>query len=374
MSGGVAELGSAWQPVLSGGGAIRRAAWVARGTAWSLAGILLGLMLAVTWAATETSEFAAVYEGRILPGAVIGGVDVGGATPADAVAAVEASVVTQLDRRIELVHASRRWATSPRELGATSDATAAVAAAMAATHVATWTDLARMRFTGATLDFERDVTVVQDGAGARRMVAGLAAELDRPASDAAMDHSSGWVTFTPDQQGVAVAVDATGDDLVAALSDGREEVAVRLLPFAPAVTMAEFDQVLLLRQQEHKLYLYRDGEITHEWLVATGTGSYPTPTGEFEVELKRYLPTWVNPDPQGWGADLPASIGPGAGNPLGLRALNWSGGGAIRFHGTQAIGSLGQSASHGCVRMANADVIELYDLVDVGARIISIDA
>jgi len=78
----------------------------------------------------------------------------------------------------------------------------------------------------------------------------------------------------------------------------------------------------------------------------------------------------VNPDPEGWGKDMPASIPPGPGNPLGLRALNWSAA-AIRFHGTSATYSLGYNASHGCVRMANESVIELYDLVDVGTPIVS---
>jgi hypothetical protein len=90
----------------------------------------------------------------------------------------------------------------------------------------------------------------------------------------------------------------------------------------------------------------------------------------FEIVEKRYMPTWVNPAPDGWGAGMPASIGPGLSNPLGLRALNWSADG-IRFHGTTATYSLGYNASHGCVRMANEDVIELYDLVDVGTPIVS---
>lgn len=45
----------------------------------------------------------------------------------------------------------------------------------------------------------------------------------------------------------------------------------------------------------------------------------------------------------------------------------------IRFHGTNNIAALGGSGSHGCVRLANDDVIELYDLVDVGARVISLN-
>ncbi|MGH2729382.1 MAG: L,D-transpeptidase family protein, partial [Actinomycetota bacterium] len=94
------------------------------------------------------------------------------------------------------------------------------------------------------------------------------------------------------------------------------------------------------------------------------------PEGIWEITEKRYLPTWVNPDPEGWGKDMPASIPPGPGNPLGLRALNWSAP-AIRFHGTSATYSLGYNASHGCVRMSNDDVIALYDMVDVGTPIVS---
>jgi hypothetical protein len=82
------------------------------------------------------------------------------------------------------------------------------------------------------------------------------------------------------------------------------------------------------------------------------------------------MPTWVNPDPTGWGASMPLSIPPGPGNPLGLRALNWSAE-AIRFHGTSATYSLGYNASHGCIRMSNTDVIQLYDMVEVGTPIVS---
>jgi hypothetical protein len=56
---------------------------------------------------------------------------------------------------------------------------------------------------------------------------------------------------------------------------------------------------------------------------------------------------------------------------LGLRAINWSAP-AIRFHGTEATYSLGYNASHGCVRMSNPDVVELYSMIDVGTPIVSV--
>ncbi|MCA1708693.1 MAG: L,D-transpeptidase, partial [Actinobacteria bacterium] len=158
--------------------------------------------------------------------------------------------------------------------------------------------------------------------------------------------------------------------LMSALRSGDPDVDLDVKTLVPEKTTEDFDQVLLVRIGENKLYLYQDGEITHSWPVAPGQPEYPTPTGLYEVTEKRYMPTWVNPSPDTWGADMPAEIPPGPSNPLGLRAINWSAP-AIRFHGTQALYSLGYNASHGCVRMSNPDVIELYDIIEVGTPIVS---
>lgn len=73
---------------------------------------------------------------------------------------------------------------------------------------------------------------------------------------------------------------------------------------------------------------------------------------------------------------MPERIPPGPGNPLGLRALNWREADGsrtlIRFHGTANTSVLGQAVSHGCVRMANEDVIELFDRVPTGTPIVSV--
>jgi L,D-transpeptidase ErfK/SrfK len=107
------------------------------------------------------------------------------------------------------------------------------------------------------------------------------------------------------------------------------------------------------------------------YAVATGTPQYPTPKGNFQIVLKRFRPTWVNPDPSGWGKSLPKSIPPGPSNPLGTRAMNLNSPG-IRIHGTTNIRSLGTAASHGCIRMAMPDVEELFEKVDSGTPVIII--
>ena len=65
---------------------------------------------------------------------------------------------------------------------------------------------------------------------------------------------------------------------------------------------------------------------------------------------------------------LPAEMAGGPENPLGARAM-YIGGKIYRIHGTNAPGSIGTAASSGCIRMMNADVIELYEKVKIGAKV-----
>jgi lipoprotein-anchoring transpeptidase ErfK/SrfK len=59
----------------------------------------------------------------------------------------------------------------------------------------------------------------------------------------------------------------------------------------------------------------------------------------------------------------------GEGNPLGARAI-YLGDTVYRIHGTNMPTTIGQKVSSGCIRMLNADVIDLYSRVDVGTKII----
>jgi vancomycin resistance protein YoaR len=203
----------------------------------------------------------------------------------------------------------------------------------------------------------------------------LAAELDVPAEDARLDWSDGWLSFHEHEMGEALDRDAAMTDVAAALRRGEHTVQLSVAPVEPDITMDDYEDVLLLRQNERRLYHYRDGQIAGDWPVAVGAGGSPTPTGVFHVGEKRYEPTWYNPDPDGWGAGMPEVVEPGPHNPLGVRALNWYRGGSdtlIRFHGTAATASIGRAASQGCVRLTNDDVVDVYDRVSEGTTIISI--
>lgn len=357
-----------WQPVALGGRRhrFRRALLV---VALMIAGVLTGAAGSVLW---ETVTFAQAMHGRILPGAVVAGMDVGGMTEAEALAAVTARVEAHFDDPVTVELGDRAWTSSARALGATTDAAAAVDRAAHAGRGADWMTFVRVRWFGEEHPFEGEVRARYSAEKIRAFVDGIAVSVNRPALDARMEVRNGWVDLTPEQPGIVMDTEATAAALLDTVIDPKRSVVPVVAHEVPAEEgAAQYGQVLLLRQREHKLYLYQDGEITHSWIVTTGTGRYPTPTGIHEITLKRHMPTWVNPAPNGWGKGMPASIGPGPNNPLGVRALNWSVP-AIRFHGTSNLNQLGQDGSHGCVRLSNRDIVELYDLIEVGAKIVSI--
>jgi L,D-transpeptidase ErfK/SrfK len=105
--------------------------------------------------------------------------------------------------------------------------------------------------------------------------------------------------------------------------------------------------------------------------VAIGREEYATPTGRFEVREKIVDPDFLQFD---W--DNPSRVirrvGPGPDNPLGLRWIGFTSahGWGIGFHGTPQPELLGQAVSHGCVRMRNRDVVDLYGRVEVGTPVI----
>jgi hypothetical protein len=189
-------------------------------------------------------------------------------------------------------------------------------------------------------------------------------------------------------------------------------------------------QVITVSTEENKVYLRRDGEVLFEGVASTGKGftrlaggkmrDFATPVGRFKIISKEENPVWVPPDwhylekssnvvrlsrgsvigtpdnhlkvvgnnvvrvSNGMQTTLPqgqeiyfggAIVIPPIGTQqrrypdvLGTRRLNLGDGYAL--HGTQAVSQLGQSVSHGCIRLRNADIEKLYEMVNVGDEVI----
>jgi hypothetical protein len=365
----------ATEPAGSGSDPKRRFAFIRRHPK-GIIGLLLALILlgALAFGAYATVSYGDKYENKILPGAQIAGVDVGGMSRRAAITAVKEKIQPQFDRKVRVTWRNQRFPITAEELGAKSNARATVDAALDESADASFFELAEMRWLDRDFDFKDGVALHYPRGPVRDFIAGVAKDVNAKPEDAYLDYSSGWIKVRKGQQGHVVKERASTHALLGALRGGNGGAPLKVKSTDPAVVPSDYKQALLLRQSEYTLYFYQrvNGKlkITHEYPVAVGSGGYPTPTGQYEVTELRYMPTWVNPDPEGWGASMPDMIPPGPSNPLGLRAINWSASG-IRFHGTSDIGSIGTPASHGCVRMYNEDVIELYDMVEVGTPIVS---
>ena len=110
---------------------------------------------------------------------------------------------------------------------------------------------------------------------------------------------------------------------------------------------------------DHKLALVEGDRILRVFDVAVGKPSTPSPHGEFRVVSRVVRPTWYGPG---------KVVGPGKSNPLGTRWLGLSAAG-YGIHGTNVPQSIGKHASHGCIRMRNRDVEELFEMVPVGITV-----
>lgn len=116
------------------------------------------------------------------------------------------------------------------------------------------------------------------------------------------------------------------------------------------------DRVVLVSLVDRKLAVIDNGVVIATFQVAVGAKASPSPTGEFKIVSRVSNPTYYH-----HGTVIPT----GKDNPVGTRwvGLNLKGYG---IHGTNAPGSIGRAASHGCIRLRNRDVERLFTMLRVG--------
>jgi lipoprotein-anchoring transpeptidase ErfK/SrfK len=117
------------------------------------------------------------------------------------------------------------------------------------------------------------------------------------------------------------------------------------------------------------LYFVLPGGKAIRYGIGVGREGF-TWSGVKTIERKAVWPDWTpSPEMIARSPYLPRFTAGGEGNPLGARALYLSGS-MYRIHGTNAPSAIGSRATSGCIRMVNEDVIDLYDRVKIGARVV----
>ncbi|MBQ3409450.1 MAG: L,D-transpeptidase family protein [Clostridia bacterium] len=119
--------------------------------------------------------------------------------------------------------------------------------------------------------------------------------------------------------------------------------------------------LIIINSRNNTLRYYRSGSLVGSYSCATGTSGTPTPQGKFEIFEKLQNRPYYKYNIAGYDKD--------PSNPLGPRWMQFKSGG-YAIHGTNNDSSIGTHASHGCVRMHNSEVIELYSMVPYGTTVI----
>ncbi len=130
---------------------------------------------------------------------------------------------------------------------------------------------------------------------------------------------------------------------------------------------------IVIDTTENFLYLVQAGGTARRYGVGTGKPGFEW-AGTHTVTQKKEWPDWRPPAEmivreRAKGRILPVHMAGGPENPLGARAL-YLGSTLYRIHGTNQPWTIGGAVSSGCIRMRNEDVVDLYERVKVGTKVV----
>lgn len=122
---------------------------------------------------------------------------------------------------------------------------------------------------------------------------------------------------------------------------------------------------LVVKLSQRRVYVYRNEKVHASYPIAIGKTGWETPTGDFQVINKEVNPIFKS-------FKTGHVIHPGPDNPLGMRWIGiWSDGKTqLGFHGTNEPELIGQAISHGCIRMHNQDVVDLFEQIEIGTPVV----
>jgi lipoprotein-anchoring transpeptidase ErfK/SrfK len=333
-----------------------------------VAGVLVLALGAVVAYAYDNSQ-----KDKIADGVTIAGVDVGGLDADKAEAAVRHHLLAPLRHSLKVGYDGATWTLPGKKLMVRADVDGAVEEAVKESRQGGLPTRLVRYVTGGEVDKPVSAQLSYSQPAINRFVRHVAAELNREPEDATVNPDGDGLEVVPGKEGRKLRDDLLTKELEKAVlnADVPHTVTASVHSTQPEVTSkdvaSKYPSYLTLDRANFTLRLWRNLKLAKTYTVAVGQEGLETPEGLYAIEEKEENPTWHVPE-SAWAGDLAgATIPPGPSNPIKARWMAIYEGAGI--HGTEETESLGSAASHGCVRMAIADVEELYDLVEVGTPI-----
>jgi lipoprotein-anchoring transpeptidase ErfK/SrfK len=128
---------------------------------------------------------------------------------------------------------------------------------------------------------------------------------------------------------------------------------------------------IVIHTNERRLYYFVGAGEAIRYPVGVGRAGMQW-SGTAFIDGKYIKPAWSAPESIRHDYQSLPTVVPGgtSDNPMGAAAMTLSGGGEYAIHGTNAPGTIGGFVSHGCIRMYNEDIIDLYSRVGVGTPVV----
>jgi lipoprotein-anchoring transpeptidase ErfK/SrfK len=329
--------------------------------------LMLVLSAGIAWAAVSDYQ----VRGLVPKGVAVVGTDLSGMTEAQARAAIEEAVSTPLLRPVTITGDKKIWTLDPKGI-VSVDVDKMLAEAYSPRRMATFVTRFTHQVNGEPLPADIKPAYTVDSAAIGSWVAQVATQVDRKSSDATRKLTKYKLKITKSVYGATVdqagsvqqiATALTSD---AALADANRTVALPIASKKPKMLEWMFKTALVVSLSQCKIYLYKGDKLVKTYPCAPGRPAFPTPTGDFKVDSKLHNASWFNPG-SAWAKGMPAVIGPGPNNPMGVDkiGIDYSG---VFMHGIPPgeFDSIGTQASHGCMRMFPSDVADLFKRVNIG--------
>jgi lipoprotein-anchoring transpeptidase ErfK/SrfK len=309
----------------------------------------------------------------IANGVTVANVAIGGMSTTRAEAKLRRVLLPRLSRPVVVTWPGRRFVLTATQAGLRVDLPGTVGDALSRSRSGSILTRTARNLRGQRLSVNLEPQISYSPAAVRGLVGSVGRAVNRPARDATVSFGAAGPRVVPSRAGArlqAVALRRSVETALATRTAARH-IAARTVRVPPRTTAAEvarrYPVVLTLNRAAFQLSLYKHLKLVKTYTVAVGQQGLETPAGLYHIQNKEVDPSWHVPN-SAWAGSLAGQVvPPGPDDPIKARWLGIFDGAGI--HGTDETWSLGHAASHGCVRMAISDVIELYPQVAVGTPI-----
>jgi lipoprotein-anchoring transpeptidase ErfK/SrfK len=309
----------------------------------------------------------------IADGITVGGVDVGGLTVVQARSRLRAAYTARLHTALILRDGRRRFRLTPTAAHLRVEAAAAVNQAVARTRADNLFTRVLRSLSGGAIHANFEPAVIVSRPAVDELVDRIRHALDRPMRNATVTISGKSVGPVASRRGLAVDAGRLRMQIKQALAAGtvRRPITIPTRAIPPKVTTsmlaARYPAVITVDRAAFRLRLWKHLRLVKQYRIAVGMAGLQTPAGLYHIQDKQTDPSWHVPNSAWAGSLAGQTIPPGPADPLKARWMGFFDGAGI--HGTDELSSLGTAASHGCIRMAIPDVIELYNQTPLGTPV-----